>query len=250
MPCLSGRLARGHRGEWLGEVHVVRPVIPLTPAGAHSAARAEGQAGGDGTGTAPLPATILGRIGLGRMKQEFVPRVFALVVVPLITAACTTSASTREASSTLGAEKDFDIVAYQGEAVLGGNHTKFSKVFDQGKPVVLNFWAGLCPPCRAEMPAFQKVADEFEGKVILLGVDVGPFVGLGSNDDGRQLLADLRIRYPAAYAVDGSPVRLHSVRNMPTTIFFAADGRVVQRHAGIMLESQLRSTLQSLVGTT
>lgn len=54
--------------------------------------------------------------------------------------------------------KDFGIVAYQGEALLGGREVRFSKVFEQGKPVVLNFWAGLCPPCRAEMPWFQKLA--------------------------------------------------------------------------------------------
>ncbi len=185
--------------------------------------------------------------GFGSISM--VPRLSALIVVPLIVAACTGSTRVGDSSSgSAGTPRNFDIVAYQGETALGGHRVAFSKVFDQGKPVVLNFWAGLCPPCRAEMPAFQKVADEFEGKFILVGVDVGPFLGLGSNDDARQLLAELRIRYPAAYAVDSSSVRLYEVRSMPTTIFFAADGRVVQRQAGIMTESQLRSAVQSLVG--
>lgn len=69
---------------------------------------------------------------------------------------------------------DFRIVAYQGEAVLGGKDSTFSKVFEQGKPVVLNFWAGNCPSCSVEMPGFQKVATEFAGKVIFVGLDVGP----------------------------------------------------------------------------
>lgn len=177
-------------------------------------------------------------------------RFFALVV-PLIMAACTTSPSAGGSSNgSLATGKDFDVVAYQGDTALGGQRVKFSKVFDQGKPVVLNFWAGLCPPCRAEMPAFQKVADEFEGKFILVGVDVGPFLGLGSHDDARRLLAELNIRYPAAYAVDATPVRLYSVRSMPTTLFFAADGRIVQRQAGLMSESQLRSAVQSLIGAS
>lgn len=37
---------------------------------------------------------------------------------------------------------DFEMVAYQGQKVLGGSRTKFSQVFKQGRPVVLNFWRG------------------------------------------------------------------------------------------------------------
>jgi thiol-disulfide isomerase/thioredoxin len=99
---------------------------------------------------------------------------------------------------------DFTISAYQGEDVLGGQTVKFSKLFERGKPVILNFWAGLCPPCRAEMPGFQKVFDQVRDSVVLVGVDLGPFVGLGEHDDARRLLAELGVRYPAAFAVDGT----------------------------------------------
>src|SRR5690554_2963017 len=55
---------------------------------------------------------------------------------------------------------DFRIVVQQGEERIGTGEIPFSSVTGQGKPVVLNFWAGLCPPCRAEMPAFQRMHDE------------------------------------------------------------------------------------------
>jgi thiol-disulfide isomerase/thioredoxin len=97
---------------------------------------------------------------------------------------------------------DFPIVAYQGAALLGGAETRFAAVFRQGEPVVLNFWAGQCPPCQAEMPSFQRVADDYQGRVLGVGVDVGRFTALGGQQSARQFLGDLRITYPAAYAVD------------------------------------------------
>lgn len=177
----------------------------------------------------------------------------AAAVLALLLGACVqpTGSVSRSALGTGSAPKlehDFRLVGYQGEAILGGREGQFSNAFDQRKPVVLNFFAGLCPPCRAEMPAFQKVADELEGQFVLVGVDIGPFVGLGSNDDGRQLLAELRIRYPAARAVDASVLRQYRVANMPTTIFFRPDGSVNERHPGLMVESQFRAAVQSLIG--
>jgi thiol-disulfide isomerase/thioredoxin len=139
---------------------------------------------------------------------------------------------------------DFKIVAYQGESVLGGRETVFSRVLAQGKPVVLNFWAGSCPPCRLEMPGFQRVSTEFSGRVTFVGIDVGPFTGLGSHDDAVALYQRLGIHYPLAYAVDGSPLQIYDVQGMPTTVFLTAAGHVADRATGILTEDQLRSEIQ------
>ncbi len=144
---------------------------------------------------------------------------------------------------------DFRVVAYQGEDTLGGHESQFSHVTAQGKPVVLNFFAGQCPPCRAEMPGFQKIADEFQGKVIFVGVDIGPYVHLGSHEDAERLLSELHVRYPAAYAVDSSPLTIYNVLGMPTTVIFDSKGKVVERHTGILTEGELRQKLMALAGS-
>lgn len=169
------------------------------------------------------------------------------VVVLLTLAACGSPATVGGPSSSEVASGDFKIVAYQGEAVLGGKETEFLKVFEQGKPVVLNFFAGNCPPCRAEMPGFQQVSTEYAGKVIFVGVDVGPFTGLGSHEDAKRLLKQLGIRYPAAYAVDATPLTRYTVQSMPTTVFFDAKRQVVQKASGILSESQLRTIIQKVL---
>lgn len=142
---------------------------------------------------------------------------------------------------------DFQLVAYQGEELLGGREVRFSEVFEQGKPVVLNFWAGNCPPCRLEMPSFQAVADKYDDEVVFVGVDVGLFTGLGDHESARQLLDELYIRYPSAYAADAAALRQYKVINMPTTIFFDAEGRVVARRSGIVLEDELGEIVDQLV---
>jgi thiol-disulfide isomerase/thioredoxin len=142
---------------------------------------------------------------------------------------------------------DFELVAYQGEEVFGGKSGRFSEVFKQGKPVVLNFWGGQCPPCRDEMPAFQRVADEFAGKVLFIGVDVGPFTGLGTHKDARKLLRELGIRYPTAYATTPQPLRAHEVFDLPTTVFFDARGNVVGKASTMLWVDQLRDTVRQLV---
>ena len=141
----------------------------------------------------------------------------------------------------------FLIVAYQGQDTLGGDRLDFSQLLGRGKPVVLNFWAGLCPPCRQEMPGFQHAYDGFNGAVILVGVDVGPFIGLGSHDDARRLLQQLNIRYPAGYALTAEALREFDVRSMPTTVLFDGRGRIVTRHSGYYAEDQLRADIQRLL---
>jgi cytochrome c biogenesis protein CcmG, thiol:disulfide interchange protein DsbE len=167
------------------------------------------------------------------------------LVVPGVLAACSAPSGERT-ESTAGAP-DFRITAYQGEDVLGGQTVNFSNVFVRGKPVILNFWAGLCPPCRAEMPGFQRVVDQFQDRLVLVGVDVGPFVRLGEHEDARRLLIELGIRYPAAYAVDSTPVRLYRVRSMPTTAFLTPSGQIAETVNGLLVESQMRAKVERLL---
>lgn len=145
---------------------------------------------------------------------------------------------------------DFEFVAYQGEEELGGSELSFSQLFDQGKPVVLNFWAGQCPPCRAEMPGFQEVYDQYQGDFILLGLDVGPFMNLGSNQSARDLLQELDITYPTARALDRGPVVQYGVLAMPTTVFFTPDQKVFASRTGYVDETRLASLVQGLINAS
>ena len=74
----------------------------------------------------------------------------------------------------------------------------FYAVLDQSKPVVLIFWTGLCPPCRAQTQDFQRLYDTYGDKFIMLGVDVGLYVGLDTRQDALDFLEEFDITYPTA----------------------------------------------------
>jgi thiol-disulfide isomerase/thioredoxin len=142
---------------------------------------------------------------------------------------------------------DFEIIVYQGENALGGQEVRFSEILAQDKPVVLEFWAGLCPICRVEMPKLQETYDEYGDKVILVGVDIGPFVGLGSEEDARALLDKLEITFPAGTTPDASVMRDYKILGTPTTVFLKPNGEITQQWAGIMTQDQLNGFIEALL---
>ena len=143
---------------------------------------------------------------------------------------------------------DLEISAYQGQETLGGESASLSSVLAQGKPVVLNFWAALCPPCRAEMPEFQRVHEHRGDEVTILGVDIGPQQFLGTREEGRALLQELGVTYPAGTTYDETVAREFEIVGMPTTIFIRADGSVARKWSGILTEDKLNELVDELTG--
>jgi thiol-disulfide isomerase/thioredoxin len=157
------------------------------------------------------------------------------------------SATTREAedetsatqASATGLPGDFTIRAYQGSEVIGGETVDLSSIVGHGRPVVLNFWGGLCPPCRAEMPAFQRTHERFGDSVLFLGVDVGPFVGLGGRQDAKDLIAELGVTYPNGWTFNSRALKDYEIRGIPVTWFFSGDGTVHRVWNGAIPEADL-----------
>ena len=146
-----------------------------------------------------------------------------------------------------GSASDFELTVYQGEDTLGGSRVNFTDLLDSGRPVVLNFWAGDCPPCRAEMPALQRVYESHQDEIVFLGLDVGIFTGLGTRRSALDLLEELNITYPAGAPPTRKPLVSYSVTSYPTTIFFDAAGRVFQRWDGAITEDRMTEIVDAVL---
>ena len=125
----------------------------------------------------------------------------------------------------------------QGADKLGAAELDLAAL--QGTPVVLNFWAAFCPPCRAELPDLQAFYEESNDRITLIGIDIGQFTGLGDEQDGRDLLEELNITYPAGVTDDDKVVRRYEILSMPTTVFIRSDGTIFKKWSGALTEGVL-----------
>jgi thiol-disulfide isomerase/thioredoxin len=159
----------------------------------------------------------------------------------------TTNNQRLEPTGALRSASDLELILYQGGVALGGDRIRLSQLWGKGRPVVVNFWAGLCPPCRAEMPDFQKLYSESAQRFFLIGVDVGPFIGLGSQEEGKALLRELDITFPAGTTLDARPVSAYQILGMPTTVFITAEGKILRKHVGLLTREQMNAFVAELL---
>ncbi len=141
---------------------------------------------------------------------------------------------------------DFPIIVLQGRDVLGGEQVVMSSIVGH-KPVVLDFWAADCLPCLDSLPEFQKFYGKHGGKILMLAVDLGQFTGLGTPEQGRQLLAELGISIPAGYTEDSGVLPKYEILTIPTTVFINADGTIHHKWAGAFNEDVLIENAEEML---
>lgn len=105
-----------------------------------------------------------------------------------------------------------------------GGHVSLSDL--RGKPVIINFWASWCPPCRAEMPAFQEAADEFsDTDLVILGVNS---TSQDSLSDVNLFIDDYQLEFTIPLDLSGEVSRDYQIHSLPTTYFINEDGTIVK----------------------
>jgi len=112
----------------------------------------------------------------------------------------------------------------------------------RGTPVVLNFWASWCTPCRDEFPLLRDADLGAAGQYQIVGVDSRDQV----RADARAFVKDERADWPNGYDADGSVLRAYGVNGQPQTLFIDAEGTIVSRVAGPLTEQSLTANLRKL----
>jgi len=134
---------------------------------------------------------------------------------------------------------DFTLQTVAGESV-----TLSDFMANGPTPVVLNFWATWCPPCRAEMPALQAVAQAYREQ----GVRV---LGVNQAEEPNQVVGfmqTLGLDFPVLLDRDAAVSQLYRVRSLPTTFFIDREGVIREIViGGPMSQALLASKMESLL---
>jgi thiol-disulfide isomerase/thioredoxin len=97
----------------------------------------------------------------------------------------------------------------------------------RGRPVVLNFWASWCAPCREETPLLVRVHRRYGDRVQFVGVDAED-----RPEDARRFAQQYHVDYPLVRMEDDRLVDAYGVPGLPTTVFIDARGRIAARTVG------------------
>lgn len=113
-----------------------------------------------------------------------------------------------------------------------------------GQVVLINFWATWCPPCRVEMPGFQRVYDRFRAKGFMV---VGVSMDAGGSAGVRRFLADRNLTYPVAMATPETVRSFGGVRLLPTSYLIDREGRIRNEVSGMFASVALELAVRRLL---
>jgi cytochrome c biogenesis protein CcmG, thiol:disulfide interchange protein DsbE len=112
----------------------------------------------------------------------------------------------------------------------------------RGRPLVVNFWATWCGPCRREQPALQRLAEEYDGRVA--------FVGVNHTDDraaAREYLRQYGVTYPSLFDPAGEVAFDFEIPYLPATVLVDETGVLRYRLLGAQPESSFRRHIERVL---
>lgn len=119
----------------------------------------------------------------------------------------------------------------------------------KGKPLVLNFWASTCGPCRSEMPEFQCAFEEHGDQVEFAMVNVPDFNG-ETREAALQLVEQQGYTFPIYFDANVEGQMQYGVTSIPQTFFIAPDGKLEAYASGAIDQSTLERGLAMILETS
>lgn len=126
---------------------------------------------------------------------------------------------------------------------IDGNDVRLSDFY--GKPIVLNFWASWCPPCKSEMPEFNQTYNEFNGEIV--------FLMINQTDGSRETVEKASdyvksqgFTFPVYYDTTFEAATLYNVTAIPTTYFIDKEGTIISQVKGAMDKSILLDKIKEI----
>ena len=122
---------------------------------------------------------------------------------------------------------------------IGGNMVALSDF--KGKVVLVTFWASWCPPCKAEMPGFQKVFLDLEEKGFIV-------LAVALDDIPLSLVRELGVSFPVMKINDRVKREYGEVSDVPQSFLIDREGKIIRKVWKVYSENDLRSDVERALG--
>ena len=132
---------------------------------------------------------------------------------------------------------DFTVTDYEGNSV------NLSDFF--GKPIVVNFWATWCGPCKMELPDFNALAEEYKDEVVFMMVNTEG--SRNSEDEVKQFVEDAGYTFPVYFDSEYSAYITYGLTSIPRSLFIKPSGEINFAIIGIMDEESLRKNIEDIL---
>ncbi len=111
----------------------------------------------------------------------------------------------------------------------------------RGRPVLLDFWATWCPPCRAEAPIVDRVSRRWRDRgVVVVGVNTD----LPDQGDPRAFARSHGLSYPIVRDDEGAAQRAYDIDSLPTLVVVSKAGKILAVRSGITDDGELERLVQ------
>lgn len=128
-----------------------------------------------------------------------------------------------------------------------GNAVSLSDL--RGKPVIVNFWASWCPPCKAELPYFDEAFQQYGEDIVFLMVDLADGES-ETQEAAARYVSECGYAFPVYYDIFGSAANAYQLYSIPQTVAVNAAGeQVFSRIGGLTEQTVLELAAQMANGS-
>jgi peroxiredoxin len=122
------------------------------------------------------------------------------------------------------------------------------KIYDlkklRGKPVILNFWASWCGPCKDEAPSFVKLNKQYGDRLQIIAVNL---TATDSVQSAREFAQNYGFTFPVVFDTDGQVGAKYEIRPIPSTMFIDSDGIITDGVLGALAWDDLKTRSLALL---
>ena len=129
--------------------------------------------------------------------------------------------------------------------VLDKNNQEKTLLSFKGKPVILNFWASWCGPCKSEFPDFQKAYDKYGNEIEFVMVNLTDG-SRETKETAESFIKSEGYTFPIYFDTKGDAANTYAIYSIPTTYFIDKDGYIVATARGMMDAESLQTGIDMI----